>query len=68
MKKKSLKKLSIAKSIVSEFRNENVKGGISGTACVPSNGCPPPYSLGCEPFSIIRANCQLSYNLSCICG
>ncbi|AXG71729.1 hypothetical protein KORDIASMS9_03986 [Kordia sp. SMS9] len=67
MKKKSLKKLSIGKSIVSEFRNDNVKGGISGTACQPSTECPVP-SLGCEPFSIIRANCQLTFNLSCTCG
>lgn len=68
MKKQNRIKLALSKKTVSKLDSEiaTVKGGISGGACVPIKTV--PVTLGCAPFSAVRTNCCLTYQLSCICG
>ncbi|WP_156169156.1 hypothetical protein [Kordia jejudonensis] len=67
MKKQKVKALSLKRNTVSNFKSMTVKGGVSGGTCDVSCNC-VGITVGCPEPSIVRTNCCLSYQLSCICN
>jgi hypothetical protein len=60
MKKQNLTSLSLKKNTISNFNKvEEIKGGISGTACVPSRNCHYTVVHTCNNSDL--RTCTLSY-------